>query len=513
MSLATLISNAKGGSQPTPSQSPSTASSKGVGRLLASAKPLSRAPSAPAPIPQSLGQKVGNGILKGATAVTDFLTPGVTDVLSSHIARATVPENQKQLITKPTVGQDIGAALQVASLVVPATGVERIAGSLAEGALARTALQGVSAGAQFGLLGGAGSELTNNPNATAKDVALESLKQGAIGAGLGSTLGLGGALVGKSLSKLLGKSKPLVEDVARETKIPVQSEAIENRIPISTPHTKQAEYAKSQGYEPYKSPEELPVIQAGGRVASELPTIQAEARPSKKLGDLTIEPIKTPALASQPAKIESTATQNVKVPESQPITTNIPKTSPGVVEPKIPTQGSGKVSKIASSINAKAIEEGLTTGFKDLAGYEPKVIKDQAQKIADFMGDIEKTRAVVRGEDPVPKGISGTYLLKATEDHAIRTGNGEILRELASSPLVSETSRFGQELRMAAERNPESPLKAISDINKAREGRIQRTGGNVKKSTTKDVADAQKEIKKNAPKKEDWASFIDSITC
>ncbi len=178
-------------------------------------------------------------------------------------------------------------------------------------------------------------------------------------------------------------------------------------------------------------------------------------------------------------------------------------------------EGSGaKVSKIASSINAKSIEKGLTSGFKELAGYEPKVIKDQSEKISNLLtNDMDKARAIVRGEKPVPSGISGTYLIKALEDHAIATGNGEILRDLASSPLTSETSRYAQELRMAAERNPESPLKAISDINKAKQSKLDRTNTKVKVEKTKDFNEVKSETRKVAPKKEDWNSFVDSITC
>lgn len=507
MSLATLVSNAKGTSQTT---SVPTQATKGIGRLLASSKPAVTTPSAPAPVPQSFAQKAGGAILKGATAVTDFLTPGLTDVLSSDIAHATVPANQKQYITEPTAGQNVGAALQVGSLLLPATGAERIAGSVAEGAFTKAALQGAASGAQFGVLGGAGQALSSTPQATDKDIATQAAKQGLIGAGAGALLGLGGAVVGKGLGKLLEKSKPVESPV----KVPVESEAIQNKIPISTPRTRATEYAKANGYEPYTPPDQLPTIPVGPKATSELPTIQTLPKPSTKLGDLTVEPIKEPTIPSQTPKTAPTATSVSKTTETTPVNVQVPKTTPTAAAPKIPASSTSKVSKIASSVNAKSVEEGLTSGFKDLAGYEPKVIKDQADKIANLMNEsLDKTRAIVRGEEPVPSGISGTYLIKAAEDHAIATGNGEMLREITSSPLVSETSRYGQELRMAAERNPESPLKAIQDINKAREGRIIRNGTDVGKIKKKIVSDVKEEIRKTAPKKEDWDSFIEKLTC
>lgn len=187
----------------------------------------------------------------------------------------------------------------------------------------------------------------------------------------------------------------------------------------------------------------------------------------------------------------------------------------------IPVNEDGtKTSKIAKDIEAKAIEKGLTAKFKDLASFDPKTVKDQAERIGALMKeDMSRARNIVRGNEPLPEGMSGTYFLKAMEDRAMATGDGKLLQDLASSPLTKETSIHAQELRMAAERDPDSPLKRAEEIQKAREKAAE-----VK--TGKKIDDAKSDIVKEEGKKMNeaikkarttarvpWDEFVKSITC
>lgn len=229
----------------------------------------------------------------------------------------------------------------------------------------------------------------------------------------------------------------------------------------------------------------------------------AEAIPKTVAPELpTPEPVVT---AKAPSEVQSTPTH----PSSIENTNSIEPTSP-VIPKTVETTSVPKTSKIASSLNAKAVEQNLTEGFKDLAGYDPKTIKDQAAKITSLMeNNMSDVRAIINGDKPVPDGISGTYLIKAAEDQAVKTGDTSLIQDLAKSPLTSETSRFAQELRMAAERNPESPVAAIKEITQAYNNRAVRTGATADKLK----ADVNTEIAKVAPKKQTWSQFIDEITC
>jgi len=189
---------------------------------------------------------------------------------------------------------------------------------------------------------------------------------------------------------------------------------------------------------------------------------------------------------------------------------------PTVIEaPIAPVTGKGKVSKIAGSINAKSIEQGLTKGYGHLAEYTPIVIKEQAQRATDLINNnIDEARKIIRGETPLPEGLKGTALVTAMEERIKKTANGELASELAASPLVSGTSAAAQELRLAAERDPASPVKAIQDINKLLEETIKKRypGKILNKAKSNLISKIKSEIK-NANTQYSWQTFIESIRC
>ena len=88
------------------------------------------------------------------------------------------------------------------------------------------------------------------------------------------------------------------------------------------------------------------------------------------------------------------------------------------------------------------------------------------------------------------------------------------MKDLAESPLVAETSRYAQELRLLAERDPESPVSAIQEVVKVREKRAdkrsKKTTSKTKKGSTKDLKES---IKKSAPSKDAWVEFIKELEC
>jgi len=181
----------------------------------------------------------------------------------------------------------------------------------------------------------------------------------------------------------------------------------------------------------------------------------------------------------------------------------------------VPTTGKGKVSKIAGSIEAKSIEQGLTKGYGHLAEYTPIIIKEQAQKATDLINNnIDEARKIIRGDTALPEGLRGTALITAMEEHIKKTADGELASELASSPLVSGTSAAAQELRLAAERDPESPVKAIQDINKILNETIKKRypGEVLSKAKTNLISKIKSEIKK-ANTSHSWQAFIESIRC
>ena len=171
-----------------------------------------------------------------------------------------------------------------------------------------------------------------------------------------------------------------------------------------------------------------------------------------------------------------------------------------------------KDSKVAKSMEAKAIEKGITESFKDLAGFTPITIKNQAKRVAKIMEDINYATKMVLGEVPLEEGVNSAALVTAMENYAMETKNGKLIKDIANSPLTAETSEAAQTLRMLREREKDSATAKIAEIKKAREKVAERRRlGNTKKKVKDTMKKKIKEkVKKN---KYDWTNLIDEITC
>lgn len=477
-----------------------------------------------------------------AKSVTDFLGLGnTTNTIANDVAHITATPRTKALLPAPTGEQNIGAALQLASLAVPAAGAERIGASLAEGALAKAALGGAGAGAQYGALSGAGQAMGESKAASDKEIALETLKQGGIGALGGAVLGAGGTLLGKGLAKILGKSTEIPKEIPLTETPPVPT-------PKKTPQNLYSE--------PYISTDQLPVIPAGKsgtKTASELPSIQLNPKEVP-----ATQPELPPTRVANPTSREKKIANNA-FPEDKLITKKIPKSaveasqklpsSPELtfhpIEPtKVPTTpqnapetaltpertntssetiprpktSNGRVvAKAASDINQTLVKQGFDNlPAEEQAKYSPQSYKESADKVASLMdSDIEKVKSMAAGKTPVPKDVNSQILFNAIEAHATQTGDGELLQQLAKSPYATKLSEAGQTMGgHGYNDNPFSPVKAISDVQKTREANIGTTVAKAKKEIiSREEPRLKSEISKSSPKKEDWNSFLESITC
>lgn len=178
--------------------------------------------------------------------------------------------------------------------------------------------------------------------------------------------------------------------------------------------------------------------------------------------------------------------------------------------PHIPAQ---TPSAMAKSVEAKGIESGLVEKFDGLAGYTPKKVADEAAKVANLITtDVEKARSIIRGETELPSEISGSMLVKGLEDYANKTKDPSLLRELAQSPIAGENSVHAQELRLSAERDPNSTVSALKDVIKTRETAAGSRIKSLPKAKAEVTQSIKQEIQKQATPKT-WNDFVDSITC
>jgi hypothetical protein len=186
---------------------------------------------------------------------------------------------------------------------------------------------------------------------------------------------------------------------------------------------------------------------------------------------------------------------------------------------QITVKGTGetKARGLSAGVEAKAIENRLTSGFADLPEYEKVNIKEQASQAHELMTkDYEQAKRIAMGTEAPPKDLLPESVFVAVEDRAIKEGDVNTLRDLATrSDLATQATTMGQRLRTLAERNPDSPVSAIREVAKAREkAATDRPKGRDLRTTRRETTNQIKsEIKKAAPTRETWSSFVESLKC
>lgn len=200
-------------------------------------------------------------------------------------------------------------------------------------------------------------------------------------------------------------------------------------------------------------------------------------------------------------------------------TTEVPQTAETRRIERLADAGEGPrgSSKVGESIARKTIEQKLEDSYGETAGYDKITIADQARRVEELLTtDIERARRVLSGQEALPEGMRGSALIKGMEEYALKTGDAELAFELANSPLVAETSIFAQEMRILAERTPDSATAQLRSIKKAREEAAQEAlqrGQTLFDVTKKAKNELREAVEKSRPTKETWSSFIDSIKC
>lgn len=134
------------------------------------------------------------------------------------------------------------------------------------------------------------------------------------------------------------------------------------------------------------------------------------------------------------------------------------------------------ISAVGKSIEAKAIEKGLTRAFDETAGFDKTTVREQAEKMAEMLQDPERVQRIISGAEKLPSDIRGGSFIKAVEEAALEKSDAVTLEKLAKSKLTSETSVHAQEMRMLAERDPDSVVAKIQEVRKAREQALKKRG-------------------------------------
>lgn len=208
------------------------------------------------------------------------------------------------------------------------------------------------------------------------------------------------------------------------------------------------------------------------------------------------------------------ATPEIKAPK-----TTKPKKGESITAKKLnEVMPDEKVSKIAKSIEQKMKDSGLVDESEDItkATFEGKTVKGQSEKTAKIIADEKRMNRIINGEEELPSDITSSFFTKAVEDYALEGGNRELAERLARSEVVSRVSYSAQDLRMAAERDPDSFTVKIREIVQARREALKsrfkegKTLSDARKTVKKEISEA---IKKKATKPRTWANYIKELEC
>jgi len=171
------------------------------------------------------------------------------------------------------------------------------------------------------------------------------------------------------------------------------------------------------------------------------------------------------------------------------------------------------VSGNALRLEQNALEKKLTDNLGDLAEYKSINMKEQADKAIKLINnDRQKAIDIIDGKANPPGNLKAQSVHQALEEIAIQDGDVSLLQKLAKSHVNRELSESAQNLRIAAERDPQSAVENIRQLQDVRKEMAEkRSGSTVKKEATKIKA----EIDKVTPKatKQDWASFVKELQC
>ncbi len=217
----------------------------------------------------------------------------------------------------------------------------------------------------------------------------------------------------------------------------------------------------------------------------------------------------TEAIPAEAAKEEKqpVETESITVDVIQPVQTLESFEGTGETKPR----------GLSEHIQAESIEKGLTDIFGDLPEYKVVKMKEQAQKIKEFIeSDYNRAVSVAMGEENAPQGIIPEMTLAVLANIAVEKGDVNILRDLAVMSKLPETATtMGQRIRALGEISKDSPIAVIQNVEKAKKRNYQKRKGDLKEAQKKEVESIKEAIKKAKPDNGATllAEFIKSLQC
>lgn len=206
---------------------------------------------------------------------------------------------------------------------------------------------------------------------------------------------------------------------------------------------------------------------------------------------------------------EETPNVNVNEPAAPQLTPEQKTETPG-------SEGEKATSALAQNTRTRAIEAGIEADFGDLPEYTKMNMADEAAKADKLVSDdLDRAlRIAEMKETPAAGDPRAASVYKALELKADAEGNAELALRLAKSPLATEMSVKGQEIKALDRGGRDTTVKAIKDIQDERQKAAEKRGGkSAKKETDSTIKEARKAKDSVKVTKQTWSDFIEQIKC
>lgn len=191
----------------------------------------------------------------------------------------------------------------------------------------------------------------------------------------------------------------------------------------------------------------------------------------------------------------------------------IPEEKPVDLRKKVTTERLTSESSVPNRIQDSAISKGLKDTFGETFEHDIITFKDQAKKVGQILDeDPEKAIRIALGKEAPTNGALPESVLMTVVKQAEERGDTELLRRLASEEkgVAQEASLLGARIKMYDQQLEDNAFKNIKEVIDTRKKAVK---GNLKEVQKKEISKIKEEIKKVKATKDEWLSFVSSITC
>lgn len=224
-------------------------------------------------------------------------------------------------------------------------------------------------------------------------------------------------------------------------------------------------------------------------------------KPEPVVPDFTYEPIQDPRTVPQKGlkTIQAGDVPQTQTPAQNP--SLVDKPNPAYVPPEpVAPEVQAKITEGADAIT-KQMPESVSTGNNEL--YSQKVYED-------ITADPEKVRRIALGQEVPTNGVPSDAYYAIMKNEASKSGDLELIKELANSKVATSSSKKLNANKLATEDNI---VDIIKDIQTAKSAKLPKTVARAEVEYKESVKKLKQYFKENNLAKDDLNKIMNELRC